>query len=82
LILAEIDVVDAFDSSFYAEDFSGYAFIFADVLGGFLDGDAVGAGEEGDGQEAQGECGKAASAVAHRRASPRRDSRGGCLYVG
>ena len=49
LVFAEIDVVDAFDSSFYAQDFSGDAFFFADVVGGFLDGDAVGAGVEGDG---------------------------------
>jgi hypothetical protein len=49
LILTEIDVVNAFASSFDAEDFSGDAFVFADVVGGFLDGDAVGAGEEGDG---------------------------------
>jgi len=49
LVLAEVDVVDAFASSFDAEDFSGDAFVFADVVGGFLDGDAVGAGEEGDG---------------------------------
>ena len=87
LVLAEVDVVDAFASSFYAEDFSGDAFVFADVVGGFLDGDAVGAGEEGDGQgeQAQGEgCGgkTLAAVVARRRASPRRDSRGGCPYMG
>jgi hypothetical protein len=47
LILAEVDVVNAFASSFDAEDFSGDAFLFADMVGGFLDGDAVGAREEG-----------------------------------
>jgi hypothetical protein len=47
LILAEVDVVDAFASPLGADDFAGDAFVFADVVGGFLDGDAVGAGEEG-----------------------------------
>jgi hypothetical protein len=48
LVLAEIDVVDAFASSLDAEDFAGDTFVFADVAGGFLDGDAVGGGEEWD----------------------------------
>jgi hypothetical protein len=87
LVLAEVDVVDAFDSSLDAEDFSGDAFVFADVVGGFLDGDAVGAGEsQGDGYGKQGYgegCGSEdlASMVVGRRASPWRDSRGGCRYM-
>lgn len=75
LILAEIDVVNAFASSLDAEDFSGDAFFFADVVGGFLDGDAVGAGEEGDGEQRQRQgcvSETLAAVVAHCRASPGR----------
>jgi hypothetical protein len=55
LVFAEIDVVDSLVPGFYVEDFSGDALDFADVVGGFLDGDAVGMGEEegwGEGKQA------------------------------
>jgi len=83
LILAEIDVVDAFTSSLDAEDFSGDAFVFADVVGGFLNGDAVGAGEEGDGEKARGQCGETAvSGMARCRASPGLTAEGSCPHMG
>jgi hypothetical protein len=42
LLGAEIDEVNAFGSSFDMRDFSRDAFGFADVVAGFLDGQAVG----------------------------------------
>ncbi len=38
LILAEVEEVDTFRSYLHADYFSNYAFRFADVMGGFVDG--------------------------------------------
>ena len=46
MILAEVEEMDAFGASFYSEDFAGDTFGFADVLVGFVDGDAIGGAEE------------------------------------
>lgn len=50
LIFAETDVVDA-GSGFYVENLASDALDFADVMAGFVDGDAVGGGEERRGQQ-------------------------------
>lgn len=50
LVLTEVEEVDAFRTNLDSEDFSGDALGFADVLVGFVNGDAVG-GVEGDRQE-------------------------------
>ncbi|MGA9977158.1 MAG: hypothetical protein WBQ08_00780 [Candidatus Sulfotelmatobacter sp.] len=83
MVFAEVDVVDAFASYFYAQDFSSDTFIFADVVRGFLDGEAVGAGEEGGGQgEKASECDETKDAVVeHYRASPVRTAEGGCPHM-
>ena len=51
LIFAEVEEVNAFRADFHSEDFSRDAFGFADVLAGFVDGDAVGGVEERDGEQ-------------------------------
>ena len=55
-VFAEVDEVDAFASGFYAQNLAGDALDFADVMAGFVDGDAVGGGEE-RGREQYGEQG-------------------------
>jgi hypothetical protein len=51
-VFAEVYEVDAFESGLYAVDLAGDALDFADVMAGFVDGDAVG-GEERDGEQRQ-----------------------------
>ena len=51
LLFAEIEEVNTIRSAFYSEDFSGYAFGFAHVLAGLVDGDAVGGREEWGGEQ-------------------------------
>jgi hypothetical protein len=55
LIFTEIEKVNSFGADLHADDFSRYTLRFADVLYGFMDGNAVGCGEERErkAQEAQ-----------------------------
>lgn len=46
LVPTEIEKVNAFGAAFDAQNFSGNALDFADVLAGFLNRDAVGGEEE------------------------------------
>lgn len=50
LIFAEVDVVDT-RSGFYVEYLAGDTLDFADVMAGFVDGDAVGGGEKRRGEK-------------------------------
>jgi hypothetical protein len=47
LLFAEADEVNALGAGFYVQNFSGDAFVFADVLGGFANGEAIGGEERG-----------------------------------
>jgi hypothetical protein len=53
LIFAEVEEVNAFGADLYLKNFAGNAFGFADVLAGFVDGDAVGGVEETGREEDQ-----------------------------
>ena len=53
MLFAEVEEVNSFGADFYADDFSRDALGFADVLAGFVDGDAVGGLEQWGEQEDQ-----------------------------
>ena len=44
LIFAEVHEMHPFGADFHAQDFSGHAFSFSDVLAGLANGEAVGGG--------------------------------------